>query len=579
MEKRVRNRRLAFTRLLLLTAILVVLNLISSAFYVRLDLTAEKRFSMAEPTKELLKNLDDIISITLYLDGNLPPNLARLQAETVRLLEQFEDLSNGNLVFRIRDPNSITDRDMRLSLYKELQERGIFPVEFRAATSAEGLSQRYVFPYADLEYRGGEPQPILLLDYPQPVLTPQFNPEAAVAMLEYNLAKAIVQATRPFKPRIAFIEGQGEWDSVQVMDLAYSLSEFYQVDRFDLNMVNQIDTNYSTLILAGSSRAFSMVNQYKLDQFLMRGGSLFWCLDGVQADFDSLRRSGEFFTAPFPRNIEDILFQYGVRVNEDLVQDRQCSRIAVPMGNSGQFDNRPWPYDPIITNVNSAHPITRNLDAIEGRFVSTVDTISVPGIEKTVLLSSSANSRTLPDPVRVRFNLLVKPLSDEQYNRSDLPLAVLLEGSFPSAFRNRRGIADPFSSRGVGADQFIDQGQPGRQIIVGDADMVRNAVAADGRIAPLGLNQIEQYIFANKDFALNCIEYLSDESGLMESRAKVLRLRPLDARKVSESRNYWPFFSVVAPLIILFLFGGIYNVIRYRRFGQVAPSQTKPQNA
>lgn len=572
-EKRIRNRRMALLQLLLLLGILVAVNWLGSVYYARVDLTAEKRFSMAEPTRDLLRNLEDIVAITVYLDGNLPPNLARLQEETLRLLRQWEREAGGNLVFRIQDPNAISDRDNRLAFYKQLQDRSLFPVEFRASASAgEGLSQSYVFPYAELEYQGGEPEAIVLLDYPQPVLTPQYDPEAAVAMLEYNFARAIVRATRRIKPRIAFVEGQGELDTLEVLDLEYALREFYRVDRFDLNAINQIDTGYQALILAGSSRNFSMVNKYKLDQYVMRGGSILWCLDGVQAEFDSLRRRGEFFTQPFARQMEDLLFQYGARINENLIQDRQCARIAVPMGNSGQFENRPWPYDPILTNVNPGHPITRNLDAIEGRFVSSVDTVIVPGVRKTVLLSSSANARFLPDPVRVRFNLLVTPLSDEQYNRANLPVAVLLEGSFPSAFRSIRSLATQFSSRGVGGAEFLLSGVPSRQIVIGDADMVRNAVAPDGRIAPLGLNNIEQYIFANKDFALNCVEYLTDEGGLMESRAKVIRLRPLDPLKVSESRTYWPFFSVIAPLFILMLFGGIYNVLRYRRYGQIPPT-------
>lgn len=573
-DKRARNRRIALIQLLLLLAILAGLNLLSSARYWRFDLTEEKRFSLAEPTRDLLRNLEDVVAITVYLDGDLPPNLARLQEETLRLLRQFEDLSRGKVVFRLSDPNAVADRDMRLSFYKQLQDRSLYPIEFRASASAgEGVSQTYLFPYAELEYRGGEPEPIVLLDYPQPVLTPQYDPEAAVGMLEFQFARAIVQATQWRKPRVAFVEGQGELDTLEVLDLEYALREYYEVTRFDLNQVNRIDSSYRALIVAGSSRTFSMVNKYKLDQYVMQGGRVLWCLDGVQAHFDSLRRRGEFFTAPHSRDIEDLLFQYGARINENLVQDRQCARIAVPLGNSGQYENRPWPYDPILTNLNPDHPITRNMDAVEARFISTVDTVAVPGVKKTVLLRSSANARYLPDPVRVRYNLLVIPLTDEQYNRSDLPLGVLLEGEFPSAFRSLKSLAGQFSARGVGSDRFVERSLPGRQIVLGDADLVRNAVAPDGRIAPLGLDQIEQYIFANKDLALNCMEYLTDESGLMQARAKVVRLRPLDPRLVAEGRGYWPFFSVIAPLILLVLFGGIYNIIRYRRYGQKPPPE------
>jgi ABC-2 type transport system permease protein len=572
-EKRQRNRRQALTQLGLLLGILIALNVLSDTYSLRLDLTGEKRFSMAQPTRELLRDLDDVVAITVYLDGQLPPNLTRLQRETVRLLEQFERYSDGKVVFRVMDPNAIPDRDNRLAFFKELQERSLFAVELRASAAVgEGLSQSYVFPYAELEYRSADPEPIVLLDYPQPVLTPLYDPEPAVAMLEYNIARAILKVTRPNKARIAIIEGHGELDTLSMMDLDYALREFYQVEWLNLHYVNQIDTAIQALVLAGSSQPFSKVNKYKIDQYLMQGGNVLWCMDGLQAHFDSLRNTGEFFTRPFTREIEDQLFQYGARINEDLIQDRQCARIAVPMGASGQFEYRPWPYDPILTNHHPSHPITRNLDAIEGRFASTVDTVSVPGIQKTVLLRSSANARVLPDPVRVRYNLLARPLADEQYNRSELPLGVLLEGSFPSAFRSLRPMAEQFSSRGVGSDAFVERGQPARQIVLGDADLFRNAVGPDGRIAPLGLNRIEQYIFANKDFALNCMEYLTDDSGLMQARSKVVKLRPLDPKKVSEGRGFWSFAAILAPLLLLGLFGLIYNVIRYRRYGQRAPS-------
>lgn len=564
------KRRNALLGLGLLALILVLLNILASGFNLRLDWTAEKRFSISQPTKDLLGNLEDIVGITVYLgDEGLTPNLARLRAETLSLLERFERESGGNVVFQVLDPNAIEDRDNRLALFKELQDRSLLSVELRSGAEAgEGFEQRYIFPYAEVEYRGSEPEVVVLTDQFSPVITPMWDPEAAVALLEYNFARAIRQLTVPVKPRVGFVTGQGELDSMAVLDLTYSLKEFYRVDRFDLNLVNRIDSDYACLILAGSRERFSMVNKYKLDQYLMRGGRLLWFLDGVNANFDSLiANRGEYFSRPWERDVADQLFQYGVRVNEDLIQDRQNARIAVPIGESGQYEQRPWPYRPILTNHNPKHPIGRNLDAVLSAFASTLDTVGEPGIRKTFLLRTSANSRKLPDPVRVRFNLLVNPLPDEAWNRSDLPVAVLLEGPFRSAFRSLPELAKRFSQRGVGGERFVEQGVQSRQIVLGDADFVRNAVAPDGRIAPLGLDQVEQYIFANKDWVLNAVEYLTDNSGLMDSRAKEVRLRPLDPRKVAEGRNIWPVFAIALPVLILFLLGGIYNVVRYRRFG------------
>ncbi len=568
--RRSRHRRAALLRVGLLALILVLLNVLASGWPLRWDLTEGRRFTMAEPTRALLGELDDIVGITVYLgDEGLTPNLARLREETLGLLRRFEQASGGNVVYQVLDPNAIEDRDNRLALFKELQDRGLLSVELRSGAQAgEGFEQRYLFPYAEVEYRGGDPEVVLLTDQFLPVVTPMWDPEAAVALLEYNLARAIRQVTVPVKPRVAFVTGHGELDSLSVLDLSYALREFYRVDRFDLNTVNAIDTGYAALILAGSRNAFSTVNKFKLDQYLLRGGSLLWFLDGVVANFDSLiAHRGEYFSQPTARGIDDLLFQYGARVNENLVQDRQNARIAVPLGESGQYEQRPWPYRPIVTNHHPAHPIGRNLDAVLMAFASTVDTVASPGVRKTILMRSSDNARALPDPVRVRFNLLVNPLPDEAWKESGLPLAVLLEGRFPSAFRTRAGLAERFTARGVGGDAFVATGVPARQIVVGDADFVRNAVAPDGRIAPLGLDQVEQYIFANKDWVLNALEYLTDNSGLMATRAKEVRLRPLDPVRVREGRSTWPLLAIVAPVLLLALLGLVYNVVRWRRYG------------
>ncbi len=568
--RRSRHRRAALLRVGLLALILVLLNVLASGWPLRWDLTEGRRFTMAEPTRALLGDLDDIVGITVYLGNEgLTPNLARLREETLSLLRRFEEASGGNVVYQVLDPNAIEDRDNRLALFKELQDRGLLSVELRSGAQAgEGFEQRYLFPYAEVEYRGGDPEVVLLTDQFLPVVTPMWDPEAAVALLEYNLARAIRQVTVPVKPRVAFVTGHGELDSLSVLDLSYALREFYRVDRFDLNTVNAIDTGYAALILAGSRNAFSTVNKFKLDQYLLRGGSLLWFLDGVVANFDSLiAHRGEYFSQPTARGIGDLLFQYGARVNENLVQDRQNARIAVPLGESGQYEQRPWPYRPIVTNHHPAHPIGRNLDAVLMAFASTVDTVASPGVRKTILMRSSDNARALPDPVRVRFNLLVNPLPDEAWKESGLPLAVLLEGRFPSAFRTRAGLAERFTARGVGGDAFVATGVPARQIVVGDADFVRNAVAPDGRIAPLGLDQVEQYIFANKDWVLNALEYLTDNSGLMATRAKEVRLRPLDPVRVREGRSTWPLLAIVAPVLLLALLGLVYNVVRWRRYG------------
>lgn len=566
-EKGAKHRRAALLQLALLIGILVGMNVLGTAVYHRFDLTQEKRFSLSQPTKDLLTEIDDVMSVTLYLDGELTPNMTRLKAETLDMLKRFRSVAGSEFYFNVFDPSSIPDENNRLAFYKELQDKGMLAVEFREDATAS-VSRKYLFPYAEISSRNGDAQIVpLLVNFP-PYLDPTFDPTPAVSLLEYSFAQAIRKAIRPVGPRIAFVEGHGELDTLAVYDTYRALADYYRIDRFDLNLVNEIDTGLEVLIFAKPTQAFSQVNQFKIDQYLMRGGKMMFFLDGVVASFDSLNtNNGEFFTIPYDRGIENNLFQYGVRVNNDLIQDLQCARIAVPVAD--QYEFFPWYYRPIFTNSNLRHPITRHLEPVEGRFVSTIDTAGVSGLTKTVLLRTSAHARTLLDPIRVRFSTVINPPRDEQFNKADLPVAVLVEGKFRSAYRTRKELASRFTKRGVGGTEFIEQGKASRIIVVGDGDMIRNEVSPDGRIAPLGMNNVEGVIFSNMDFILNSIEYLADGNGLAEVRAKEVRLRPLDSARVNSRRGFWTFVCIVAPLLILLFLGGFYNVVRYRRYAMV----------
>jgi gliding-associated putative ABC transporter substrate-binding component GldG len=231
---------------------------------------------------------------------------------------------------------------------------------------------------------------------------------------------------------------------------------------------------------------------------------------------------------------------------------------------------RPWPYNPVLNNYNGKHPVTKNVDAIEGKFVSTVDTLAVPGITKTILLRTSSQSRYLNAPARVNFNIVDPKFAptDQQYNKPELPVAVLLEGKFPSAFRSIRPTVRTLQSRGYGYTDtsYMAEGKPSKQIVIGDGDLIKNYVDQTGKPDMLGVNYTERYIFGNKDFAMNCIEYLCDQNGLIETRAKEVKLRPLDDQRVDDDRTQWQVVNMLAPLFLLYIFSGIYFFIRHRKY-------------
>jgi ABC-2 type transport system permease protein len=558
-----RNKRRALLRLGLLATVIVLVNVVLSGFFFRIDLTQEKRYSLSTPTKVLLEEQQDIVFVQIFLAGELTPNMQQLQNATVEMLKQFRAYGKENIQWEIVNPFDITDEVSLGKYIKELEEKGIYSIPFGSA-DREQSSRSFLFPYASVTYQGNTLS-LLLLDQVQP-LTPLYDPTTAVSLLEYKFSKSIRLLSNRNKPDIAFIEGHDELDTMQVQDMAISLSELYNIYRLDLPQSDFIDTIYEVIVIAKPRSAFSDADKYKIDQYLMYGGSILWLIDPVLAEFDSLRYTGEFLPVEYDLNIMDQLIQYGARVNSNLIQDKQCTRIKVPYGNT--FEDRPWIYNPVLTGFNKQHPITANVDAIEGKFVSDVDTTQVAGISKTVLLTTSANSRFIRMGTRVNYNVVQSQYMprDEQFNHPNLAVAVLLEGSFPSAFSTRQPTAKAMERNGIGNGPFRATGVPARQIVVGDGDMMRNVVDKVGKIFPLGANNIERYIFGNKDFLMNCIEYMTDNTGLMETRAKEVKLRPIDKEKVEANRTQWQLINIAAPILLIYLFSGIYNYIRNRKY-------------
>lgn len=568
-----KNRRKAMLQLLLLVAIIVVVNVLLSRVYFRIDLTEEKRYSISAPTKTLLEEQKDILFVRLYLAGDLTPNLQRLQTATTEMLDQFKNYAGDNIQYDVFDPFSIPNEENQMEYIKQLEEKGVLSVQFFETATTE-TSVTYVFPFVSVVYKDRELIFPLIDRGTMPLpLNPDSDPSVSISLLEYKFTKAIRQLTVTEKPYVAFISGHDELNRLELNDIAGGLNELYNVAQIDLedDSTFEIPREVKTIIIAKPLTAFSARGKYMIDQYIMSGGNVLWLIDPVIAEFDSLYNGkGQFMAIDRELNITDMLVQYGARVNGNIVQDKQCTQINVPVSKGDNFVKRPWPYNPVLNNYNTAHPITKNVDAIEGKFVSTIDTLGVPGITKTILLSTSGLSRYLNTPARINFNVVDPKFAptDQQYNKPNLPVAVLLEGSFPSAFRSIKPTAEKIHQAGYGYQDipYMSVGNPAKQIVIGDGDLIRNPVSREGEPDLLGVNYIERYIFGNKDFALNCIEYLCDQNGLIETRAKEVKLRPLDEQKVQDDRTQWQVVNMVAPLLLLYIFSGIYFFIRNRKY-------------
>jgi gliding-associated putative ABC transporter substrate-binding component GldG len=378
--------------------------------------------------------------------------------------------------------------------------------------------------------------------------------------------------TRKYVPVVAYALGNGEPIDLRVNDLGESLRNDYRLATFNLKQSYPDPSQIDALLIVKPTQPFTDEDKLKLDQYVMHGGRIIWCVDKLYAELDSLQRSQSDFIA-FDRNlnIDDILFKYGVRINDDLLQDLNCSKIPVVVGRnpdgSPQMRRVPWPYYPFLASTNN-NPISKNLDRVLPVFPSSIDTVEAPGIRKTILLASDTNSRTLSSPALVSLNSVKDDADFRSFNKSYVPVSVLLEGNFASLFANRltKNIQDSVERASGKAFAAIAE-KPSKQIVMSDADMVTNAVSPTTGPLPMGEIPFENYRFANREFFLNCIDYLVSNNGLFAARNKDFTLRLLDKKKVADQRSTWQFINIVVPIAAILLFGAVYRWTRRQRYG------------
>ena len=572
-----RLKRSAIFNLVLLVLMLVLANLAASFRFTRFDLTSERRYSLNETTISLLESLDDYVYIKVYLEGDLPANYKKLRNSTKELLDEFRAYSSF-VEYEFINPSESENEKERKAIYQQLLDAGLTytnPVEQKAS----GVSQTLIWPGCIITFKS-RTLPLQLLKS-QTYANEEELITRSITDLEYEVTNTIRKLETVIKPRICFIEGHGELDSLDTKDITLSLEEYYAVDRkrIDSNLTSLVlrsekgDTvkfipRYKAIIIASPDSAFSEKDKFIIDQYIMRGGKVLWLLNRVDASMDSLSVYSNKFVYPIDLNLDDQLFRYGARVNPDLVADLRASVIPVVagmVGNQPRFIPKRWPFFP-LSLPPSNHPVVNNLNAIRFEFVSTVDTVGAPDIKKTVLLTSSKRSRILNSPARISLNILRETPDPRQYSSSGLPFAVLLEGTFTSNFRNRMSPQIRNNDK-IG---FVESGiKPGAMIIVGDGDIIKNSYSrATGRMAPLGYDRYTGELFGNKDFLLNCVNYLCDDSGLISVRSREVKLRLLDETQVKASRTAIQVKNVAVPIILILLAGVILSFLRKRQYGR-----------
>jgi gliding-associated putative ABC transporter substrate-binding component GldG len=566
------KKRRDLFRFAIFTGILVLLNLIGSLKFFRLDLTAEKRYSLSDATVELLESFDDVVLVKVYLDGNFPAGFQRLQLETRQMLDEFRAY-NPNLQYTFVDPTKNASEEETNTLFQQLQFKGLKPYQL-SINKDGGSAVQTIFPGAILSYGDAE-MPAQLLQS-QLGMAPEQQINSSIENLEFSLASAIRSLTQVNKPLVGFLQGHGELGPREVADFARELSGNYQVNLFNIREFKSDSTGeqlsvaqqqtrlnrFDAMIIAKPNKAFTDLDKYLLDQYVMNGGKAIWLLDGVEAAMDSLSEKSQFMSLPlFDRlQLNDLLFKYGVRINTDLVVDRVAARV------NDQREMRPWIYFPMLM-PQSKHPVVKDLNAVWVQFGSSLDTVIAKGVQKTVLLRSSPYSARRASPAIVSLADLYQPPPPERFRERGIPLAILLEGKFESLYQNRikpKENGEPLKMKEVSVEN--------QMLVVSDGDIIRNQfniVNRDipkGAPLPLGYDQYTGTQYGNKDFLVNAIDYMLDDSGLIDIRSRELKIRLLDLDRVKKQRLTWQLVNTLIPVLSILIFGLLNFFWRRRKY-------------
>ena len=537
----------------------------ASLIRIRADLTEDRRFTLSEPTRKVLSAVRNDIFVQVYLDGDMPIPFKRLKRSVREMLDEFRLASGRRVDYDFINPSDGNNPAQRDALYQSLMVKGLNPVNIQDRDSEGGSSQKIIFPGMIVNYNGIE-VPVNFLKN-NPAVPAEENLLHSTEGLEYEMIQPIATLSSDTIYKVAFIEGHDEIPEIGVADLTFHMARFFTVDRGIIGGMPGILDKYAAVVIAGPEKEFSENDKFVLDQYIMNGGRVVWLTEEVDVNADSLVY-GETAALYRPLNIEDQLFRYGARINAEVIQDIECADIRLILSGGGERQQPvsvPWLYFPRLTPY-PGHPITRNLNRVKGEFSNYIDTVGLDkNIKKTILLSTSSYTRTLSPPFMISLREAEMNPDERSFSKSNLPVAVLLEGKFSSAFRNR--ITDNLQ-KDVGMKVKTESAET-KMIVIADADIIRNGVRLTGtEETPMTLGQ-DMYtleMFGNRDFMLNCLNYLVDDNGIMELRSRELKLRMLDSSAIKGKRFKWQIINIAGPVLVVILLGIIYNGLRRRKY-------------
>lgn len=532
-----------------------LLNLLAYLFVIRVDMTDDKHYSLSEASIELLRKTEASIDITLFLQGDLNAGFERLQRATKETIEEMS----------VHSDIHFSTEDLQSSYSKEEAERmGMRPIVIHEREQDGKTAQTTIYPYALIQYKGKKAVVSLLKNTRG--LSGEENLNASIEQMEFAFMEALSLLLQTETPRIAIIEGHGEPDETHTYDLMTALSRYFQVDRGQISGIDSIVDahildDYRAILILAPQTPFSDQERFIIDQYLMRGGSILWAIDGIRLSKEVLQQEGFTPIIPLDLGLSEMFFRYGIRINPALVQDIQCLPIPVNVSSDPEQPNlqpMPWTYAPLLL-TSQGSPITRNMGQVMSTFVSPIEAVGgEDGIEKRVLLATSTASCLTATPGKVDLNDMNPDI--EQFKYQYIPIAVSLEGAFPSAYAHR------MMPDGIASDEKIrKQSTPTRQIVIASGSIVINETQK-GQILPMGYDRYSGMQFSNRDMIVNCLLWLTDSEGLINLREKDITLRLLNDKRAHDERLTVQLISTISPIAILALVGGVVMIIRKRKY-------------
>lgn len=544
--------------------ILIALNAIGSKFFSRFDLTQDKRYTLSQTSLSILEEVKEPLIVDVFLQGQFPGEFKKLQTETKQLLEEFKAY-NKDITFQFVNP--LENEEERDTIMASFLERGLTPINVTVDDKGK-QTQEVVFPWAIATYQGRSVKVPLLKNLMGASTAEKVV--SSVQHLEYAFANAFNTVAKSKEKKVAVIKGNGEMHDLLMADFIKQVRENYYIGTFTLDSVAKKPNEslaylkkYDLAIIAKPTERFSDEEKLVLDQFITNGGKALWLVDQVNIEMDSLYNdAGASLAFPFDLNLNDMFFKYGVRINPTLVKDLMATPIALATGEQGsatQYTQYPWFYSPMIY-PESKNPIVSNVDGIKFEFANGIDILK-NDIKKTVLLESSPYSRTVGTPVEVNLNMVTeRPEKTEFEGKGKIPVAVLLEGKFHSVYENR---VLPFQEK-----TFVAQNKESKMIVVSDGDVIRNQLDKNYQPLELGYDKWTNKLYGNKEFLMNCVNYLLDDNGLINIRSKEVNLPLLDKEKVYADYTKVQFITLGLPIVILAVFGFVFTFLRKRKYSK-----------